>query len=403
MKLLHVAPAYLPAHRYGGPVASVHGLATALAGRGHEVHVFTTDADGPDRLDVPTGAPVDVDGLRVTYFPVAFPRRVFRAPDMAAALARDARGFDLVHVHGCFQWPTTAAARAAERAGVPLVLSPRGMLVRELIQQRSRLKKSAWIRLFDRHTVERAALVHATSERERRDVEALGWRLPEVAVIPNGVEYPGPADAAGAPSPEIERLLARGDTLLYLGRLSWKKGLDRLIAALATVPGAPLVLAGPDDEDLRPALLRLAREHGVEDRVHFPGLVSGADKAALLARAALVVLPSLHENLGNVVLEAMAVGTPAAVTEGVGAVEILRAARAGVVLPDDPAGMGRALATTLADPELRRDMGERGRRAAHDLRWEAVATRMEEAYACCGAGVDSSRRTNSHSTAKAEA
>ncbi len=47
MRILHAVPSYLPAWRYGGPIRSVHGLARAQAAAGHEVEVFTTDADGP--------------------------------------------------------------------------------------------------------------------------------------------------------------------------------------------------------------------------------------------------------------------------------------------------------------------------------------------------------------------
>ena len=69
LKLLHVVPTYLPATRYGGPIYSVHGLCKALAVRGHEVHVFTTNVDGPGDSAVPLGRPVDLDGVKVWYFP----------------------------------------------------------------------------------------------------------------------------------------------------------------------------------------------------------------------------------------------------------------------------------------------------------------------------------------------
>ena len=65
MRILHVVPTYFPARRYGGPIVAVHGLCKALAARGHEVHVFTTDVDGDATLDVPTDAPVNLDGVHV--------------------------------------------------------------------------------------------------------------------------------------------------------------------------------------------------------------------------------------------------------------------------------------------------------------------------------------------------
>ena len=137
-------------------MAAVHGLCKALAARGHQVTVFTTDVHGAGILDVPRAAPVAVDGVTVWYFPVATPRRLYRSPAMSAALAGIA-GFDLVHLHSVFLWPTSAAARAAERAGVPYLLAPRGMLVGDLLRRHGRLRKRLWIRLVERHTLAHAA------------------------------------------------------------------------------------------------------------------------------------------------------------------------------------------------------------------------------------------------------
>ena len=70
MKILHVVPSYYPAVRYGGPIVSVHGLCKALVEEGHEVHVYTTNVDGDKESDVALGVPVDLDGVKVWYFPV---------------------------------------------------------------------------------------------------------------------------------------------------------------------------------------------------------------------------------------------------------------------------------------------------------------------------------------------
>ncbi len=95
MRLLHVVPTYLPAVRYGGPIQSVHGLCAALAARGHDVHVFTTNVDGPGDSAVPLGRPVDMDGVNVWYFPSRWLRRLYWSPPMARALKRDVGTFDL--------------------------------------------------------------------------------------------------------------------------------------------------------------------------------------------------------------------------------------------------------------------------------------------------------------------
>src|ERR1700738_2338480 len=159
LRVLHVVPTYLPALRYGGPIRSVHALCRELAARGHDVHVFTTNVDGPGNSDVPLGRPVGVEGVQVTYFPSELLRRLYWSPSMGRALSAQTASFDLVHIHAIYLWPTLAGARAARRHRLPYVLSPRGMLVPELIRHKSRWVKNAWIALIDRHNLEAASAV----------------------------------------------------------------------------------------------------------------------------------------------------------------------------------------------------------------------------------------------------
>jgi glycosyltransferase involved in cell wall biosynthesis len=393
MKILHVVPTYVPAWRHGGPVAAVHGLCKALARRRHEVTVFTTDVHGADTLDVPRSVPVSLDGVTVWYFPVALPRRLYRSPAMGAALRRVA-AFDLAHLHSVFLWPTAAAARAAVRAGVPYIVAPRGMLVAELLRQRGWLRKRLWIDLVERRTLAGAAALHATSQLEGAEAAQLGLALPPVHVVPNGVEQePWDASREAELAAPVRAALGRRPLLLFLGRVSWKKGLDRLIRALALVPGATLAVAGNDEEGYRATLMRLAGEAGVAERVLHLGPVRGADKAALLDGADLLLLTSYSENFGNVVLEAMAAGLPVVVTPEVGLAATVRESGAGVVCDGDPPTLAAALRGLLADGAARREMGRRGAKAAaEDFSWDSVAAQMEKVYAGVLAGADRRRR-----------
>ncbi|HSU80794.1 MAG TPA: glycosyltransferase, partial [Thermoanaerobaculia bacterium] len=211
---------------------------------------------------------------------------------------------------------------------------------------------------------------------EAADAARLGFPLPPAAVVPNGID-PEPWDGnLAALSPPVRAVVEGDPFLLFLGRLSWKKGLDRLIPALAEVSGATLAVAGNDEEALRPDLERLAGDSG---RVRFLGPVHGADKAALLHRAAALVLPSRSENFGNVILESWAAGRPVAVTPEVGLAGTVRETGAGIVLERD---LGKALADLLADPARLGEMGRRGQDAVRErFGWPAVAREMEEVYA----------------------
>jgi glycosyltransferase involved in cell wall biosynthesis len=361
MRLLHVVPTYLPATRYGGPIFAVHGLCRALQRRGHEVHVFTTNVDGGGVSNVPLHCPVEMDGVRVHYFASQL-RRLYYARDMRRRLRSFVPLCDFVHVHSVFLWPTTAAARVAARAGVPYAVSPRGMLVPELIRRKSRFAKSLWLQLVERQTLSEAAFIHFTAQRELDDAERLALPLPRTAIVPNGIDLPPLADAT-----RDERLI------VFLGRINWKKGLDRLIEAMRGVD-ARLVIAGNDEENYAASLPRA-------ENVDFIGPVSGDTKEALLRSAAMLVLPSLSENFGNVVLEAMAQETPVVVTPEVGLAHDVEAAGAGVVTTAE--ALAPTLEALLANRGQREEMGRRGRALVETrFSWDRVAAEMEEHYAC---------------------
>jgi glycosyltransferase involved in cell wall biosynthesis len=363
VRILHVVPTYFPARRYGGPIVAVHGLCKALAARGHEVGVFTTNVDGDGTLDVPVATPVDVDGVQVRYYTSPFPR-LYWSPSMRRALDAEVATYDVVHSHAVYLWPGIAAARAARAAHVPFVLSPRGMLVPELIAQKSRLVKHTWLRVFERRAFAGASAIHFTSQLEWDDAKRLGTLpLPSPVVIPNGIDVEARPDV-----PRDER------TLVHLGRINWKKGLDRVIEALPSLPGVRFVIAGNDEEALTPRLQALAESRGVRDRVEFPGPVYGAAKNELLARATLFVLLSTSENFGNAVLEALAMETPAVLSSGVGLADEVVRADAGAIGAE-------SIAALLEDADRRARMGRNGRALVETrFAWPRVAEEMEAAY-----------------------
>lgn len=379
MRLLHVVASYWPAVRYGGTIGSVHGLCRALAARGHDVHVYTTNVDGPGDSDVPLGQAVDVDGVQVWYFRSPRLRRLFWAPALGAALRRTVAGFDVVHTHAVFLWPMWAAARAARRAGVPYVVSPRGMLERDLIARRSPLLKALWIAAIERHNLEGAAAVHATSAREVTEAEAIGLHLRRLCEIPNGVA--GVAWPAPPASPPIAAAMAEGPYVLFLGRLNWKKGLDRLLAALQQTEQPRLIIAGPDEDGYRASVEAQAARYGVTERVRFVGPVAAGDRTALLAGARLLAVPSYSENFGNVVLEGMAAGCPVVVTPEVGLAPVVAESGAGVVADSRPQSLAAAITALAGDDRRRGEMGARGRATvAERFTWPAVAAQMEALY-----------------------
>jgi glycosyltransferase involved in cell wall biosynthesis len=355
----------------------VHGLASTLAAQGHEVHVYTTNVDGNGVLPVRLDQPVQLDGVEVSYFATSVGRRLYRSVRMWQALHANVSNFDIIHLHSVFLWPTSAAAQLARKAGVPYVLSPRGMLVKDLIRRKSSLSKRAWIALFERRNIRRAAAIHLTSEVEASELKALGFTHARLAIVANGIEMP-----IDIPDDDFEPTVMPRPYILFLGRVNWKKGLDRLIPAMKQVASADLLIAGNDEENYRPTLEALARQDGVVDRVRFLGPVDDRKKWALLASARILVLPSYSENFGNVVLEAMVAGCPVIVTPEVGIATLVQEAGCGVVAAGDPARLGLEIKRLLDDRDRSLDMGKAGRRTVQTrYSWKAIGDQMLDVYA----------------------
>jgi glycosyltransferase involved in cell wall biosynthesis len=255
------------------------------------------------------------------------------------------------------------------------------MLDRELIERRSTAVKRAWIYFVERRNIARAARIHLTSAEEGRALFDLGLTLAPISVIPNGVETPhsfSPDDV----SPDVRALLAHGFDILSFGRISWKKGLDRLIRAMAELPHARAIIAGNDEEGLVDKLRNLVTQSGVGDRVQFlPRQISGADKEALFSAARLFALPSVSENFGNVVAEAMIRAVPVVVTDRVGAAEIVEASGGGVVARFGEDDFTSALASILQSDERIAYMSAAGVNYARErLTWPRIACRFDELY-----------------------
>ena len=261
------------------------------------------------------------------------------------------------------------------------MVTPRGALVRSLVRRKSRWVKTVWLRLIEQRTLERAAAVHVTSEREAQELGHFGLKLAETVVIPNAIDETAAPVAASSLTPVVSAVLEGGDYILYMGRISWEKGLDRLIPAMAQINSVKLVVAGSDATGYLGTLEELVRRFNVSDRVMFIGQVDGVDKDALLAHARLLVLPSYSENFGNAALEAMQVGCPVVVTPEVGVARIVEESGAGFIVPGEPGRMAKAIEGIVHDDVLRRKMGEAGRRiVAEQYTWRIVAMQMEELY-----------------------
>lgn len=370
-KVLHVIPSVASVR--GGPSVMVRRLAGGLAQRGVETHVATTDDNGPGRIEVPYGQPVGRHGVTYWYFPrqtrfytVSWPLSVW--------LSQHVQDFDLVHIHALFSFAALPASYWAARRGVPYVVRPLGTLNTWGMTHRRPWLKRASFEMIESRILAHAALVHYTSEDERRQAELLGITTPSV-VVPNPL-----ADEVGAGAPGALRRrypqLGRRPIVLFLSRLDRKKGLDLLLRAFVSlrhhVPDAALVIAGDGDAQFTRELWYDAQILGVGNDIVWTGFLSGDDKQAAFADATLYVLPSYSENFGIAVAEAMAAGLPVVVSDRVGICRDIASASAGLVVRCEVDDLTQAIVRLLSDSTLSESLGENGR-------WLATSRYSQEA------------------------
>ena len=373
MRILHVISGLEPEN--GGPTAALVGQCRAMTAAGVACSVVST---WKFRSSFQTAEELERDGIRVTLLgPTRRPFRTHR--DMDATLIAAIVAHDVVQIHAVWEWIEHRAAALARRAGKPYVWTPHGMLD-EWNMRRNHWFKRACFASYLRRDLNAAAAIHVASAFEARNVARLGL------VAPNYVQGFGlDGSLLTADTPRGRFRAAHGfadDTplVLFLGRIQRGKGLEMLVPALTRMQttAARLVVAGPDEGDYRRHIEALAAAHGVAGRITFVGMLGGETKWQALADADVLAAPSSHESFGLAVAEAIASGTPVAVSDQVGLADEITRHRLGHVAPQTIEATAAA-----TDAALRPDADHRERAKAfarQAFAWPVIANAWKAKY-----------------------
>ncbi len=345
MDVLHIIPAYKPAQYYGGPTISVSRLAEEQVRSNARVSVFTTIANGPDELDLPTAQPTDVAGVQVWYFRRWTGDHGHFSPSLWMHLWKTARQVQIVHLHSWWNWVAFGTALICRWQRVRLLVSPRGMLspftLKSPIRKAFQITAGRWLL--------RGAVLHATAAQEARELQKLHPKN-RCVVLPNCIELP----ALAAPTDAVEHPKFQ---ILFLSRIDPKKGLDILIQALAGLEGAwQLSIAGKGSELYSSFIKKQIAALGLQKNVAWLGWVDGPEKWRLLAGADLLVLPSHNENFANVALEALALGTPVLLSDQVGLSDYVEKQNLGWVCPPRTESLRETLQQAVAAKSRRKQI-----------------------------------------------
>lgn len=365
MRILFAAPVWAPSRAFGGPVVAAGELVRRLVARGHEVDVVTTTIVDLQRRPAVRSHVAEVDGATVHYLstPLRY-RWMGITPTLPLELARMTRP-DVAHVFGFRDTVTTIVAAWCRLARVPYVFEPLGMF-------EPRLRKVALKQVLDatlyRGVAGGASAVVVASQREADAVQACGVPAGKVRVRGNG--FPEPTEARG--DGELRRRLGIPDEaplILYVGRVAAGKGIEHLVDAAKEIPGAHVVVAGPDDR------------HGVSTqapRVHTLPMTD-EPPSALYPQADVFVLASEGESFGMVAAEAAAAGTPVIVSDRCGIAGFFEEGEA-LVVPYERGAVVEAVRNVITDAALRERLARGGPTAARRTSWDRVVAHQEEIY-----------------------
>jgi glycosyltransferase involved in cell wall biosynthesis len=341
----------------GGSERYVEEIAGRLVRRGHTVTLFCADHGMAPRDEVRDGVRVVRRGTKLTVYPRAmgyvarFGGRYDVVVDVQngvpffSPLVRRRPVVVLVHHVHREQWP---------------VVYPRPVA-----------RLGWWLESSLAPRVYARAPYVTVSASTRAELHALGVDERRTVVVHNGTDAP-------TPTPTMRR--RPGPRLVVLSRLVPHKQVDHALRVVAALGSryADLHLDVIGDGWWRPRLEHEADLLGVGSRVTFHGHVTEADKTRLLSQSDILLLPSLKEGWGLVVIEAAHAGVPAIAYRSAGGVsESIIDGHTGLLV-DDHHGMVRAVESLLENPQRRDLLGTAARDRAATFSWEATAEAFEK-------------------------
>ena len=350
MRIVQVSPWFYP--HLGGVESHVQGLARELAARGHEVTVVTA------RHTPSAPARESVDGFDIIRVkPRMIVLRTPIAPRIRSVL-RDLPA-DVIHAHLPPPLSAHYAADASEQRGRPLVITYHCDV--EIPSILGSFIETIYRRSLGASTLARASKVIVTTKTYAATSRAV-WRHNPV-VIPNAVDVHrfGP-EVDGRSVRARLKIPPDRPVVLLVGRIVPHKGVEHFVEAARYLPGVQLLVAG-EGSSLE-TMEALARSLAVEGRVRFLGRVSQENLPRVYAACDVFVLPSVSrlEAFGIVALEAMATGKPVVVADIPGVREVIEDGREGLLAdPVNPRDLADKIQRLVADPDLRAEMGRRGR------------------------------------------
>jgi glycosyltransferase involved in cell wall biosynthesis len=332
MKILHVIPSI--SRKRGGPSTAIISMVRALRNEGVDASILTTSDNDIYREDeMPIGCWFWNEGVPTLIFPSVNSKSLLIqeyliSPALSWWLFQNIKNYDALHIHSIFSYSSTSSMLIARLKRVPYIVRTIGQLNTWSLSQ-SRRRKLVMLLLIEKSNLMASFAIHVTSRSEKDDVKKI-CNHDNILCLGLGVEISKTDQLIHVSQHEETRFI-------FLSRIHPKKQLDKLLEALSTLYNSynkrswRLFIAGDGDHKYIEYLKVLTEDKGISNRVEWMGHLGEEEKFSLMGTCDWYVLPSLSENFGLSVVEALASGLPVIISPEVGISEIVAESNAGLV------------------------------------------------------------------------
>ncbi len=352
----------------GGVQSHVRELSKRLIDAGYEVLVVARRLGEGEIRDLeaegyyPVKSLFNVEAIFVPPDPMDLKREIWKLEP------------DIVHAHHIFTLTSLTSLKVSAELGLPRVATNHTIF---FAYDKTRLWRIVSLVLPTRFLLPYAQAVISVSRAADKMVESIVGDQVDRYIIPNAIDIERFKPIKGAEAPE--------PTVVFFGRLVWRKGAHLLVKAfrrvVREVRDAKLLIAGKGD--MEPIIKLMVRRYGLERHVEMLGVVPEGEKPLVYNKAWVAAVPSIaNESFGIVALEAMAVGKPVVATRHGGLKDVVKHGETGLLVkPGSVKELADALILLLQDEPLRRRMGENARRVVEEnYTWDRVIPKIVKVY-----------------------
>jgi glycosyltransferase involved in cell wall biosynthesis len=331
LKILIVVPTYYPAFQFGGPIFQIHYLAKNLIKNKILVTVCTTDKGNEKYTN--SNIKKIIEGVEVFYFKRMF-SKLYLSMSMLAFLLKNIKKYDVVHIHSIFNFPAAISLIISQFFKKKIILSPRGILDKDLIENKNTIMKKIWLYLLKNTLSKNVKFFHATTEFEKKKIKFY-YENNDIKVIANGIDENLflKKKISRKINNKYSKYFKKKNNLLYLGRIDKKKNIELILKSIKNAQLSNFVLnvVGTGDKQYLKYLLNLSYKLNLNDNINFINHLDNESKIYFYKKSSHLLLPSKSENFANVVLEAIFFGKSVLISDKVGLKDFVKKNNFGIV------------------------------------------------------------------------